>query len=331
MADRGTDLSDRPDHGYGTVHRRSGPLRDWRLKAVVQTALGWLPRGQELNFLLQRHITRTLPISDPELAGQVAKARRNIEAYRRLGPTPLDEAHLYEFGVGWDLLMPLAYHAMGADRQTVIDLSPLARVDLVRNAARRVAEAAPVLGLPRAPQLPKGERSVHELAAACGIDYRAPADARAVELRDGSVDMVTSCDVLEHVPLGDIGAILRESRRILRDDGLFRIRIDYQDHYWYFDSRLSPYNFLRFDERAWRRFNPSLHYQNRLRHDGFIDLVTRSGWTIIEDEPHTPTIEDLEAIGSLRLAKPFGAAPLERLAIRYANMTLAKATFGERH
>ena len=321
-----TDLTDRPDYGYGSAHHRGGPLRDWRLKAAVQTTLGWMPHGRQLNFLLQRYVTRTLPISDSELAGQVAKARRNVEAYRRLGTAPLAKAHLYEFGVGWDLLMPLAYHAMGADRQTVIDLSPLARVDLVRDAARRLAKAASRLGLPRAPHLPEQERSVRELAAACGIEYRAPADARAIELPDASIDMVTSCDVLEHVRVDDIGAILRECRRILRDDGVFRVRIDYQDHYWYFDGHISPYNFLRFDERKWRRFNPQLHYQNRLRHDDFIDLVTQSGWMVVEDEHDAPTREDLEAIGSIPLAKPFRDAPLERQAIRYANLTLAKAT-----
>ena len=137
---------------------------------------------------------------------------------------------------------------------------------------------------------------------------------------------MTLCDVLEHVPIDDIGAILTECRRILSDDGILRIRIDYQDHYWYFDASISPYNFLQYGERSWRRFNPSLHYQNRLRHDGFRDLVVRAGWEILEDDHHLPTPDDLRQIGSVALANEFSGTPVERLAIRYANLTLVKTS-----
>jgi hypothetical protein len=137
--------------------------------------------------------------------------------------------------------------------------------------------------------------------------------------------MVTSCDVLEHVPAADIRAILAESHRVLRDDGLQRIRIDYQDHYWYFDERVTPYGFLRFDSAAWRRFNPALHFQNRLRHDELLSLVSETGWTVVEDDHHLPSAEDLRTLASMRLAEPFRSMPADRVAIRFANLTLAKA------
>lgn len=317
---------DRADHGYGSENRGTSPLHDWRLKAAVQTLLSHLPRSERLNYIIQRHLTRTLPISDEELVGQVAKAQRNVDAFLRHGSAPLAEATFFEFGVGWDMLMPLVYHSMGVDRQIVVDIKPLARVDLVEDVARRLAAAAPRLGLPRRPFIPHASGSVMEVAAALGIEYRAPADARALDLPDASVDMVSSCDVLEHVPPDDIGAILIECRRVLRDDGIARMRIDYQDHFWYFDAHVSPYNFLRFDERTWRRFNPALHYQNRLRHDSVRQLVIEAGWEIIEEEAHEPTPADLRLIASMTLAEPFRSAPHNRLAIRFANMTMAKAT-----
>lgn len=332
MAETGTDRtdgrqlgSDRPDHGYGVEHRRASRLRDWRLKAAIQTLLGWLPQSEQLNYLLQRHVTRTLPIGDGELAGQVAKAQRNVDAFRRLHPKPLSDAHLYEFGVGWDLLMPLVYYCMGVERQTVIDLKPLARVELIRDIAERLALAARDLGLPRWPVLPDGDRSTNEIAASWGIDYRAPADARDVDLPAGSVEMVTSCDVLEHVPIDDIGAILTECWRILGDDGILRIRIDYQDHYWYFDSTVSPYNFLRFGSRAWRRYNPSLHYQNRIRHSELLGLIRESGFDLLEDDHPAPTAEELELLDATPLAREFRFMPRDILAIRYANLSLGKS------
>ena len=315
---------DQPDHGYGADHRRASLLHDWRLKSLIQGVLSRLPASERLNYVLQRRITHTLPIGDAELVGQVGKAARNIAALRRWTPTSLSDAYLYEYGVGWDLVMPLAYWCMGVERQTVIDLSPLARPDLIRDVARRMSGLRSRLRLPRSPALVDADRSARELVAPLGIDYRAPEDARSVDIANGAIDMVSSCDVLEHVPVPQIGPILEESRRVLRDDGIMRLRIDYQDHYWYFDTRISPYNFLGIADAAWRRHNPALHHQNRLRHDDYIGMLTAAGWTVLEDDHPTPTMDDLRAIESIKLARRFRSSPPERLAIRFANLTLRK-------
>ena len=74
-------MQDAPDGGYGYEHRRASPLRDWHLKAAIQTVLSVVPGGTAMNYALQRHVTRTLPVSDTELAAQVGKARRNIAAF----------------------------------------------------------------------------------------------------------------------------------------------------------------------------------------------------------------------------------------------------------
>jgi hypothetical protein len=42
--------------------------------------------------------------------------------------------------------------------------------------------------------------------------------------------------------------------------------IDYHDHYSSFDRSIGPWNFYRYTDTEWRRFNPGAHYQNRLRH-----------------------------------------------------------------
>lgn len=314
---------DQPDGGYGTEHRRDSWWHDWRLKAAIQTVLSAVPAGARLNFLLQRHVTKTLPISDIELDAQVKKAQRNLHAFARFQPEPLPQ-HVFEFGVGWDLLMPLVHYSMGVERQTAIDLRPLARVDLVMNVARRLAQSADRLGLKRAPVVPDRQDSVAAIANSWGIDYRAPADARNTGLPDGAFDLVTSTDVLEHVPVADISAILKESRRILRDDGLMRIRIDYQDHYWYFDANVSPYGFLRFGPRAWRRYNPPLHYQNRLRHGELIELLLEGGFTALDDDHPAPTSEDLAQLDAAHLDARFRAMPPKDVAVRFANLSLRK-------
>jgi SAM-dependent methyltransferase len=326
-ADAEAWMQDAPDGGYGYEHRDPSRLRDWRLKAAIQTLLTHLPGGTSINYALQRHVTRTLPVSDSELAAQVGKARRNIAAFERWRTRPVPDLQLFEFGAGWDLLMPLVYYAMGVERQTVIDLQPLARPELVRDAARRLADQADHFGLKRRPSMaPDGD--IASALLSFGIDYTAPADARSTALADGSIDLVTSTDVMEHVPVDDIPAILKECRRILAPDGLMRIRIDYQDHYWYFDANLTPYNFLRFSPGRWRRFNPALHYQNRLRHSKFVKLIEESGFSILADEHPDPTSSDLELLHRVPLHADFRAMPTSDIAIRYANFTLAPAMHG---
>jgi SAM-dependent methyltransferase len=281
-----------------------------------------------MNYALQRHVTRTLPVSDSELAAQVGKARRNVSAFERRRNKPIGELHLFEFGAGWDLLMPLVHYAMGVQHQTVIDLHPLARLDLVTDVAQRLSREAHRFGLARPPSVSAGSRDVAGLLRAFGIDYQAPADARHTGIPSGSIDLVTSTDVMEHVPVADIVPILSECRRILAPDGLMRVRIDYQDHYWYFDANLTPYNFLRFSADRWRRFNPGLHHQNRLRHPEFLSLIEQSGLLIIEDDHPDPSGQDLELLGRVPLSAPYRAMPAADVAVRYANLTVARSSDG---
>ena len=75
-------------------------------------------------------------------------------------------------------------------------------------------------------------------------------DARASGLHAGCVDIITSTNTLEHIPPGEIAAILRECARLLREGGLMSSSIDLQDHYHWFDKNISVYNFLRFSDPA---------------------------------------------------------------------------------
>lgn len=315
---------DAPDAGYGSEHRAHSPLHDWRVKAAVQTVLSAIPAGASLNYLLQRHVTRTLPISDVELVAQVGKAQRNLAALQRHGSVAVADARLYEFGVGWDLLVPLVHYAMGAERQTVIDIRPLARTDLVRDTADRLTGSAARLGLPREPMLDPGAGDVRALILPMGIEYRAPADARGVDLPDGSVDLVTSCDVIEHIPISELPAILGECHRLLAVGGVLNVRVDYQDHYWYFDVRRSPYSFLRYGESRWRRFNPGLHYQSRIRHPQLLEIAHAAGFALAEDQHPAPTDDDLEALAGVPIASEFRRFAAEELAIRFATVTFVK-------
>jgi hypothetical protein len=290
--------------------------RDWKQKAALQRVFSWLPGGHRLNYAFQRHVTHGLPIDDHALAAQVDLARHHVEQFRLRGARPLEEAAFFEFGAGWDFAMPLAFSALGVRRQLVVDLRRLGRFDLALDVDERVAG----LGAPATRPPPASDLA--SLLAARGIDYRAPADARSTGVADRSIDCVTSTNTLEHIPPADITAIYRELHRIVASEGVISFQIDYQDHYSYFDPSISVYNFLTFDAAAWHRFNPSLHFQNRLRHRDHVALIEAAGFEIIESTLEGGSPEDLEALAALDLAPPFRDVDPAELAIRTSRLTL---------
>ncbi len=100
-------------------------------------------------------------------------------------------------------------------------------------------------------------------------------------------------------------------------------QIDYMNHYSYFDPSISAYNFLRFDDRAWRRYNPSLHFQNRLRHTQHLALLDDAGSAVVEELPSLGDDADVELLRRLPLAPPFRGSALDDLAVRASRLVLA--------
>lgn len=277
-------------------------MPDWKLKAVLMGVMSAMPEGHRLNYLLQRHVTRQLPESPDGFRERVEKAAAHLESFTRHGGIT-SNATAFEFGAGWDMVGPLAMAAAGVHRQVIVDIWRLARPELVRDTIRRL----------RLPE-PQGA-SASELLEAFGIAYQAPGDARATGLPDSSVDLATSTSTLEHIPLDDIRLILRECRRILRPDGLLSFRINYEDHYSFFDGSIGRYNFLRYPAATWRRFNPALHFQNRLRHRDYLGLFEAAGYDLLEDEHPAPDPENLGAVH-----QEFGSYLPEELAIPRATL-----------
>lgn len=281
----------------------------WVAKALVQKALSYAPRSGSLNYLIQRRIFRSLPAGDAHLRQKFARARQHVETFLEYAPgSDPASAVFYEFGVGWDLRVPLSYYALGVERQILVDLHPHARPELVNDSIRRLDAATPSfeedLGRPLRPVgAPPVERMVD--LERLGVTYLAPCDARDTGLADGSVDFVSSTDTLEHVPPEDIARILAECRRLLKPGGVLSCRIDLEDHYSRFDPSISRFNFLRHSDGAWALVNSSLHFQNRLRYPDYVQLVVDAGFEILRERVSWASPEQLEELSRLPLARRF--------------------------
>jgi SAM-dependent methyltransferase len=269
----------------------------WLAKAFLQKTLSALPRAQRANYVLQRHVTRSLPGPEAGFRRRFGRAARHVEAYAEHGPErPLDEAVFYEFGAGWDLAIPLSLWSLGVERQILVDLRPNVRLELVNTSIERLGRLVSKRGGLRSPGGPIS--SVEELEPRFGIRYLAPLDARATGLPTGSVDFVTSTSTLEHIPEEELVPLLAECRRILRPDGAVSSRIDLSDHFSHFDHSLSPYNYLRYSDRTWRLVNSELLHQNRLRRSDYVSAFDQAGLTVVAERTWQPNVDLPEDIDS---------------------------------
>ena len=110
----------------------------WLAKALLQKSLSVLPQAERVNYVLQRHVTRSLPGPEAGFRRRFERAAKHVAAFEEHGRMkPLAEAVFYEFGAGWDLAVPLSLWALGVERQVLVDLHPNAHVDLVNVSIER--------------------------------------------------------------------------------------------------------------------------------------------------------------------------------------------------
>jgi SAM-dependent methyltransferase len=305
---------------------------NWKYKALLQLAFSKVPYGERINYFFQRCVTRSLPTDDAKVPIIVSNAKEHIDVVRKYLERPLGEIVFYEFGAGWDLMIPLAFYSFGVECQILVDIRPLVMPTLVNNTIKQFLRLRHDFGFIRKPDrfLDRGHAFPTQLREYYGIEYRAPCDARHTGFKTSSIDCITSTNTLEHISTQDIQAILRECYRILRDDGLMSFRIDYQDHYSYFDSSISVYNFLRYSDKVWAFFSPVLHYQNRLRHQDYLKIFDEWGFKVIEEQRMDGIAADLKTIELLPRVKRFRGASFAELAVRNSLVVLRKVNTGNR-
>lgn len=297
---------------------------NWKLKAMIQQVLSNIPFGTDINYLGQRYVTKSLPIPYTTFVDYISVAKRHLEALQKYSNMRLEDAKLYEFGAGWNLVIPLAFWAFSVDNQFLIDIRKLLRVEMINDTIEKFQRIE--LGLPRKPEHKTDTSSLtFQLKEWYGIDYRAPLDVRHTRLESESIDFITSTNTFEHIPLNEIPAILKECRRILRKDGLMSFLIDYQDHHSYLDRNISVYNFYRYSDKIWTFFNPAIFSQNRLRHPDYLGLLQEAGFSIVEEQREDGTTADLDAIKRLPLDRRFRSYSQTDLAIRTSFFVLRKA------
>jgi SAM-dependent methyltransferase len=297
---------------------------DWRVKGVIQKVLGCVPAGHALHHALQRRVGGLadfgrecdIKVDDWRLMmGHLHAAKARVE-----GGT------LLEMGTGWYPTFPMCLYLAGAARVHTVDLNRLLRPEMAIALAERLEQhvslIASVAGRPEAEVRARQRAAAAALRSGAPldiategvIDYRAPADAAQTDLPDGSLDVVFSNSVLEHVPGEVISGCFREARRILRPGAVVFHSVNCGDHYAYFDRSIDQLHYLQYSEAAWAKWNNAFLYQNRLRAVDLTGMAKRAGFVIEIDtsRPHPDRLRQLDAI---RIDPYFARYSRDQLAI----------------
>ena len=123
-------------------------------------------------------------------------------------------------------------------------------------------------------------RSFTEIMADCGGVYLTSGLASLQTIESNSVDFVWSHAVLEHIRRAEFLEIMKETRRVISDDGVCSHTVDLKDH---LDQSL---NNLRFKENFWESkfVNDSGIYTNRIRCEEMLEIFREAGFEVREVE-----------------------------------------------
>jgi hypothetical protein len=177
-----------------------------------------------------------------------------------------------ELGPGDSLASAVIAAAHGATQTHLVDSGAFARTDpaVYRHLCRYLRGQ----GL-RPPDLD----SVHDMGSllqACGGTYGTHGLASLRDLPSGSVDFAWSQATLEHVRRREFVDVVRETRRIIRGDGVCSHHIDLKDHLG------GALNNLRVPSRWWESewMARSGFYTNRMRMMEILRVFESAGFRI---------------------------------------------------
>ena len=291
----------------------------WIVKALVQRMIGFMPNPEYWSDLVQRKIAGSVDLTYPFFLSRLDVARRNLDAFARQN----SPAEVLELGTGWFPIVPIALRLSGASHVRTCDIvehvSP-ERLSATLQAFSRAADDGewrrrfPSINEPLLQQIRSfdatRQTSVESLRS-LGVDYRV-GDFPGASLPPASIDLIVSHAVLEYIAAAPFRELLDAFRRVLKSDGAMSHWIDFSDEYAYFDKSISPLNFLKYSDWAWRIINNPIIPLSRLRIDDVRRLFSDAGFSIHAEDC---VKLDSEKMGKLPLAREFANRDIEDMRV----------------
>lgn len=306
-------------------------MKKWVLKATIQKIISWLPGSHRINFWFQRNITKGVQLSDQYFDDKLQHAFDHLRFAKKHNIKPGFSS--LEIGSGWYPVVPICFYLAGAGRIISIDLNDLMSTQGIKETIQkfkayqktgRLKRFEPYFTTERLGELMALDQSTlnrESLLIALGIEL-VVGDARKMDLKSNSLDIINSNNVFEHIYPAILKDILVEFKRVLKPDGIMSHFIDMSDHFAHLDQSISIYNFLRFSNKAWHRIDNSVQPQNRCRLSDYEALYADLDISISEKEIREGSIKEVKATN---LAEEYKGYSLEDLATSHAHIVSTNA------
>ncbi len=299
---------------------------NWKLKAVVQKTISYLPLGHKINYLFQKYVTKGVILSDEYFFDRLTHAQQHIAKYQELCGS-MQGCTTLELGTGWYPVVPLSCFLSGADKIYSVDITSLTNKEKVLTTLEYfVAQEAQLkkylpqllenrLSIIKDCVAHKASWSYEEILNRLNLNFQIK-DARNLDfLKDESIDLLHSNNTFEHIYAHVLPQILEEFKRVTKKAGLQSHFIDMSDHFAHSDPSITIYNFLQFSPKRWERIDNSIQPQNRLRLKDYLLLYEKLNTPVSETDFRPGSLDDLAKVS---LDPFFETYTKEELAISHA-------------
>ena len=272
---------------------------NWQTKSKIMKVCAVLPAGGGIYRFIQKTFGRLKANPMSRIPAQIEMVRWMLEMGGKV-----DGKTFFEVGTGHNSIVPIGFFLCGADEVITVDLHRRLDLGILKKSLMWMAEnrdeilgyydgvAERTIFYKRMDLIDSLKEMPEKFLSEANIQYLAPADAADTGLPDASLDYHVSTTVFEHIPRADIKRILKEAKRILKDDGIAIHFIDLSDHFQHQDKSITRINFLRYSEKEWDRIaGNEFAYCNRLRASDYLDLFKNAGFDVCRSD----TEEDDEA------------------------------------
>ncbi len=297
---------------------------NFKYKCILQNVFSKIPKGEILNYFFQKFVTHTLPVSKDSFLNKVGLSHAHYLKFCDYNSLKENSQKYYEFGAGWDLISPISMGLLGFE-VSCIDIRKLVFNKLIADTITKFNNNVEYIPFSiKRMDLKYDQNALEYLKNNFYFNYIAPLDASNTKFDSDYFDFATSTATCEHIPEHYIYLILNETYRILKPGGILSLIIDYKDHWSYFDKDISIYNFLKYSDKEWKKYNPSLHYQNRLRHKEYLNLINKTDFQIMEDMAVLPTEEEITVLKNMTVDAKYKNYSITELSIKSSHIVLKK-------
>jgi len=295
----------------------------FKIKCFIQRIISAFPNSGKINYFFQRYVRKSLPRSDEMLLNKAKIAFYHFNRFIQNKGKKIKTEKYLEFGAGWDLIIPFCFLCMGFN-VTAIDIKRIVVPELIEATLKKFLNLKDKLQFDFDPEILSCTYNDREIEIYPGMNYYAPMYMQNTDFPDDTFDLITSTATMEHIPEEDLLPILEECYRILKPGGIFSAVIDYQDHWSYFDKSISVYNFLKYSQKEWKKYSPSVMYQNRLRHNEYIDIISKTDFEIKVNESKYPDEKHLSMLRDLKVDDQFSGYTFDELSVCGSDLVLKK-------